>query len=308
MREIRRPQRLRPGAKIGVAAVSGPVDPEKLAAGIAALEARGYRPVPAANLSASRGFLAGTDEERREGYRRLLIDPEIDAIFFARGGYGSARILPRLDPKEAAAHPKIHLGGSDLSALFAWLARAAGLVCFYGPMVAVELGGGAALDWEAVLSGSTPEPHRFSEADVLAPGGADGPLVGGCLSLLASLAGTPDMVSGRGSILFWEDVGEAVYRLDRMLTQLEASGTFDGLRGMVIGSVAPGRGESAETVREYLRDRFAAASFPVAIGLPAGHLASPRTVPLGVRVRLEAGAGAGSGSGGSLEFSEAGVR
>lgn len=306
MLEMTKPPRLRPGATIGVAAVSGPVAPEKVAAGVAALEARGYRVVPAANLSASRGFLAGSDEERLEGYRRLLVDPAVDAIFFARGGYGSARILGRLDPREAVAHPKVHLGASDLTALFAWLARAAGLVCFYGPMVAVEIGGGTGLDcdWERVLSGGVPEPHPFRREDVLAPGVAEGPLVGGCLSLLASLAGTPDAVSGRHAVLFWEDVGEAVYRLDRMLTQLERSGTFDDLRGMVIGSVAPGRGESTETVREYLRDRFATAPFPVVMGLPAGHLASPRTIPLGVDVRLEA-----DGSGGaSLRFTEAGVR
>jgi muramoyltetrapeptide carboxypeptidase len=154
------------------------------------------------------------------------------------------------------------------------------------------------LDWEAVLSGETPGTHAFAAEDVLAAGEAEGPLVGGCLSLLASLAGTPEAVSGRGAILFWEDVGEQAYRLDRLLTQLERSGTFDGLRGMVIGSVVPGRGESAETVREYLRERFANAHFPVAMGLPAGHLEAPRTLPLGPAARLRT-----SVSGGDLRFS-----
>jgi muramoyltetrapeptide carboxypeptidase len=306
MKPLVKPPRLRPGARIGVAAISGPVDSGRLAAGVRTLESRGYRVTVASNAAAPHalGFLAGSDSDRADGYRRLLTDPSIDAIFFARGGWGASRILRRLDPAEAAGHPKIHLGSSDLTALFAWWARHAGLATFYGPMVAVDMdGGGLTLDWEEVLSGALPAPHTFASEDVLSPGDVEGPLVGGCLSLLASLAGTPEALSARGAVLFWEDVGEAVYRVDRMLTQLERSGTFDDLRGMVIGSVVPGRAESAETVREYLRDRFATASFPVALGLPAGHLPAPRTLPLGARVRLAVRRGAG----GSLEFLEAGV-
>ena len=159
--------------------------------------------------------------------------------------------------------------------------------------------------WTAAGSPSTGKTcfPESSRRRTLSPGDAEGPLVGGCLSLLASLAGTPEALSARGAVLFWEDIGEAVYRVDRMLTQLERSGTFDDLRGMVIGSVVPGRAESAETVREYLRDRFATASFPVALGLPAGHLPAPRTLPLGARVRLAVRRGAG----GSLEFLEGAV-
>ncbi len=297
------PPKLRRGARIGVAAVSGPVDPERLAAGVRALEERGYAAVLAGNIRDTRGFLAGTDEARAAGYRKLLTNSSIDAIFFARGGYGASRVLRFLDPAEAAAHPKIHMGGSDLTVLLAWIARNTGLVTFYGPMVAVEIGNGLALDWEAVLSGETPRRHEFAASDVLASGSAEGPLTGGCLSLLASLAGTPEALSVRDGILFWEDVGEQIYRVDRLLTQLERSGTFHGLRGMVIGSVVPGRGESGESVREYLRDRFQGAPFPVAMGLPAGHLDAPRALPLGGEVKLEA-----SESGGVLHFPGAAVR
>ena len=298
-----RPRRLRPGARIGVAAVSGPVDPAKLDAGVRALEARGYSVVLAENVGEVDGFLAGSDDSRASGYRRLVTDPSVDAIFFARGGYGSSRILSRLDPAEAAANPKIHLGGSDLTALFAWLARTADLVTFYGPMVAVEMGTGAGLDWERVLSGGGPAEHRFEAADVVRNGVAEAPLVGGCLSLLASLAGTPEAVRAAGCILFWEDVGEERYRLDRLLTQLERSGTLDDLLGMVIGSVVPGRGESPDAVRDYLRGRFRGAPFPVAMGFPAGHLDAPRTLPLGVPARLSLD----GDSGGSLSFSGPGV-
>ena len=289
MAKLSKPLALRPGSTIGVAAVSGPVDEERLSAGVRALEARGYRVVEASNLRRKDGFLAGSDRERAAGYRQLLRDSSVDAIFFARGGYGAARVLPLLDAGEARENPKIHLGGSDLTALFGWLRQETGLVCCYGPMVAVEMAGEDGLDWESVLTGAIPRARRFDRADVLAAGSGEGPLVGGCLSLLASLAGTPAALEADGCVLFWEDVGEAAYRLDRMLTQLEQAGTFDTLRGMVIGSVTPPAGETAVFVREWLADRFGRAPFPVALGLPAGHLPRPRTLPLGLPVRLSLG-------------------
>ncbi|MEX0878445.1 MAG: LD-carboxypeptidase [Thermoanaerobaculia bacterium] len=295
------PPRLRPGATIGVAAVSGPVDGARLFAGVSALERRGYRVVLASNVLARTGFLAGSDRERADGYRELLRNPDVDAIFFARGGYGSVRILPHLEPGELLEHPRIHLGGSDLTALFAFAARA-GLVCFYGPMVATAIADEESLDWEAVLSGQVPEAHRASEADVLAGGSGQGPLVGGCLSLVASMAGTLDRIEGDGAVFFWEDAEEASFRVDRMLTQLERSGTFDRLQAMLIGSISPGArgGESTETAAAWLAERFAGAPFPVVRGFPAGHLRGSRTLPLGVSVRVDADRGV-------VEFSGPGV-
>ena len=294
MHSFQRPPRLRPGATIGVAAVSGPVDPLRLDPGIARLRSAGYGVVEASNLRRRDGFLAGSDDERAAGYRELLRDPSVDAIFFARGGYGASRVLRLLDPDELRANPKIHLGGSDVTALFAYIAAHAPLVTFYGPLVAIHLGGGDLLDWEDVLSGAPPSPHQVAPDDVLRPGRAGGRIVGGCLSLLASLCGTPEAVQAAGCVLFWEDVGEEIYRLDRMLTQLERSGTLEGLSAMLIGSVAPGRREgveSPEEIRSWLCRRFADAPFPVAMGFPAGHLDATRTLPLGAPVRLDLDAG-----------------
>jgi muramoyltetrapeptide carboxypeptidase len=297
-----RPPRLQPGATIGVAAVSGPVDPDRLDAGVRGLKTRGYRVVLASNVLDRRDFLAGSDAERAAGYRELLADPAVDAVFFARGGYGASRILRYLDPAEIRARPRIHLGGSDLTALFGFLAAQAGLVAMYGPMVALSMAEDG-LDWESVLRGEVPASHTFAASDVLARGTGSGPLVGGCLSLLASMAGTPEAVSGDGAVLFWEDVGEPTYRLDRMLTQLERSGTFDRLHAMLIGSIstgARGGGDSPEGVSAWLRERFADAPFPVVSGFPAGHLPRSRTLPLGVTVHLDANRG-------RLEFDGPGV-
>jgi muramoyltetrapeptide carboxypeptidase len=291
---FQKPPRLRPGATIGVAAVSGPVDESQLDLGLERLISGGYRVVEATNLRRRERFLAGTDGERAAGYRELVRDSSVDAIFFARGGYGASRILARLDPGEIRANPKIHLGGSDVTALFAYIATHVPLVTFYGPLVAVQLAGGGFLDWEKVLSGAPPEPHIVQPDDVIRPGRGEGPIVGGCLSLLASLCGTPEAVGGAGRILFWEDVGEEIYRLDRMLTQLERSGTFEGLQAMLIGSVAPGRREGMESpdeIRAWLRRRFAEAPFPAAMGFPAGHLDSTRTIPLGARARVDLDSG-----------------
>ena len=285
-----RPPRLRPGATIGVAAISGPVEPDRLSAGVAALERRGYRVVLAPNARSRRGFHAGSDDERAAGYRHLVGDDSVDAIFFARGGYGASRILRHLEAAEIAARPRIHLGGSDLTALFGFLWRRCRLVTMYGPMVAVSMAEEDGLDWENTLTGGTPAEHVFSEKEILAGGRGRGPLVGGCLSLLASMAGTPEAVDGDGAVLFWEDVGEEAYRLDRMLTQLERSGTFDRLQAMVIGSISPGArgGDPPEAVSDWLRDRFAGAPFPVVRGFPAGHIRRTRTLPLGVSVVLDA--------------------
>jgi muramoyltetrapeptide carboxypeptidase len=290
---LARPPRLQRGATIGVAAISGPVDLARLESGVSGLERRGYRVVLASNVGARAGFLAGSDASRAEGYRTLLQDPAVDAIFFARGGYGASRTLSHLDAEEIRLRPRIHLGGSDVTALFAYLGRRAGLASFYGPMVAVAMADEVDLDWEAVLQGQTPAPHRFAEGDVFAGGTGSGPLVGGCLSLIASLCGTPDAIDGQGAVLFWEDIGEDNYRLDRMLTQLERSGTFDGLQAMVIGSISPGArgGESPQALAVWLRDYFAGAPFPVVSGFPAGHLAATRTLPLGLPVSVDAGKG-----------------
>ncbi len=278
------------------------MDPDRLAAGVDSLQARGYRITLAPNIHARSGFLAGSDRQRAEGYLELLRDPSVDAVFFARGGYGAARVLPLLDPDEIRARPLIHLGGSDLTALFALLQGRADLACFYGPMVAVTMAGEPGLDWQSVLAGQTPATHVFGDEHVVAGGTGSGPLKGGCLSLLASLAGTAEAVSGRDSVLFWEDVAEDTYRLDRMLTQLERSGTFDALQAMVIGSISPGvrGGESPEAVEAWLRDRLAGSPFPVVFGFPAGHQRAARTLPLGTRVTVDADRG-------RIEFSGPGV-
>ncbi|MGH9443655.1 MAG: S66 peptidase family protein [Thermoanaerobaculia bacterium] len=281
-----------------MAALSGRVDGEKLDRGISYLRSRGYGVVEADNIRRVDGDFAGSDLERAEGYRALLRDPDVEAILFARGGWGAARTLGHLDPGEISKNPKIHLGGSDLASFFAFLRRRTGLICFHGPMVAVDFASRppdaeTAGSWEALLAGETPEFSIGSE-DVVRPGSGAGPLVGGCLSILASLEGTPDALDTRGTILFWEDVNEEIYRLDRMLTQLRLAGRLDGLAGVIIGTLEEihrhGKRDEAG-VASLLSDHFGSAGFPVVRNWPSGHGLRNRTLPLGARVRVDADRG-----------------
>jgi muramoyltetrapeptide carboxypeptidase len=295
--------RLVPGDTVGVAALSGPADPDALAAGVRALEDFGYRVRLASNVLASEPLLglAGTAEERAAGYRALLLDPEVKAIVFGRGGYGVAPALRHLDPAEAARHPKIHCGFSDLTVLSSWLLNA-GVPSFHGPMIAADLARGldplSASFFPAMLEGKGPKriflEGREGNAGlagggsaagvILAPGAASGRLVGGCLSLLAASVGTPYEYVYDRCLLFFEEISEEAYRVDRMLGTLVDSGRFAKLSGILIGSLSAvtfGGVEDAARLRAVLEARLAPLGIPVALGLPAGHRGPNVTLPVG---------------------------
>lgn len=207
-----------PGDRVGVAALSGPVDPEKLERGLAHLRGLGFEPAVASNLGARSGMFAGSDAERLAGFHRLAEDPEIKAIFFARGGHGALRLLPDVDWGLLERHPRAYVGYSDVTLLLNQLVSRIGLVAFHGPMAAVDLA--RKLNREeresllAALRGDFPSTVAVDPVGE-EPFEVSGPLVGGCLSLLVSGLGTDYQVPTEGSILFWEDVNEPLYRLDR---------------------------------------------------------------------------------------------
>lgn len=291
------PPPVTPGDRVGVAALSGPVDPEKLERGLAALERLGFEPVPAANLGWRHGLFAGPDEERLAAFHALAADPSVRAIVFARGGHGVLRVLPRIDWDLLARHPRAYVGYSDLTPFLLAVVRRLGLVAFHGPMVAADLARGLDAREERSLLDALAgrlDGARYPVAGWLRRGPAEGVLLGGCLSLLAAVQGTawaPDLA---GAILFWEDVDEPLYRLDRMLTHLGLSDTLPAIRGMVIGDCSPtdasGPEEAAGAAR--LAEALAPWGWPVAHGLEVGHCAPNLTLPLGVPVRLDPDAGA----------------
>ena len=298
----RLPPPVRPGDRVGVAALSGPIDPERLDRGLAALRELGFEPVPADNLgrTAEQGLFAGSDAERLDAFHRLAADPSLAAVVFARGGHGVLRLLPGIDWDLLGRRPRAYVGYSDLTPFLLEVVRRLGLVAFHGPMVAADLARGLTTierrSFLDTLAGRLPQ--ELPLAGSLSPGTAEGrtaepvegPLLGGCLSLLTSTLATPWAPDLEGALLFWEDVDEPLYRLDRMLSQYVLSHRLSGICAMILGHADLPSGEDADGSRlvTWLREGPASRlGCPVAWGLETGHRAPNRTLPLGWDARLE---------------------
>jgi muramoyltetrapeptide carboxypeptidase len=286
---------------VGVAALSGPVDPERLERGLAALERLGFVPVPADNLAArSRdGLFAGDDADRLAAFHRLAADPSLAAILFARGGHGMLRVLPGIDWELLAKRPRAYMGFSDLTPFLLGVVARLGLVAFHGPMVAADLARGLLPEEEesflGALAGRYPVAQPLGSPLRADSGERAGPLLGGCLSLLAGTLGTPWAADLSGALVFWEDVGEPPYRIDRMLTHLRLSGSLSAIAGMIVGHISgacggsegtAGDGEAPADWRSVVGEALSGAVWPLAWGLPSGHVAPNRALPLGLAARL----------------------
>lgn len=283
----------RPGQAIALAAPAGAVDPAALEAGLAVLAGLlpGVEIVAGPELAARRGYLAGTDAERAERLTRAMLEPGPGAVLAARGGYGCSRLLPLLDIDALAAGRRLLVGFSDLTCLLNVLATR-GLVTVHGPMaVRLPATDQASLDdLAALLSGRPPWPARLTGRP-LAPGLARGPLLGGNLTLLCHLLGTPWFPDLTGAVLFIEELGEPAYRLDRCLTQLALAGVFARVAGVAVGSLSEGAADPPE-LTEAAAERLANLGLPVVMGLPCGHGPMNRPLPLGALAELDGQTGA----------------
>jgi muramoyltetrapeptide carboxypeptidase len=290
-----------PGDRVGVAALSGPVDPGRLERGLEALRAAGFEPVLAANAYSREGFFAGGDAERLAAFHRLAADADLPAILFTRGGHGALRVLPGIDWELLRRRPRAYVGYSDLTPFLLAVVRRLGVVAFHGPLVGGELARGlTAAERESLLGALAGRfPAAVPLGGWLRGGGAAGPLaagplLGGCLSLLTATLGTGWFPDLSGALLFWEEVNEPLYRIDRMLTHLGLSGNLDQIGGMILGHLdaSPATGSPAEDAagaRELIMDSLRRYSWPLAWGLDSGHRRPNLTLPLGLPARLEAG-------------------
>jgi muramoyltetrapeptide carboxypeptidase len=291
---LRKPPRLRRGNTIGVVSPSAAVQLEALERGCKALQRFGFQVQIGAHARDRHRFLAGTDNDRAAELALMLQDPTIHAVFCSRAGYGSGRLLPMLNFQMLTRDPKIFLGFSDVTFLLNAFVQQAGQVCFHGPLVAGHFANGASshsLDclFEILMNGGEGMALAFPHA--LRTGVAEGPLIGGCLSIVAATLGTPYAIDTRGAVLFLEDTGERPYRIDRMLTQLKQAGKLDPLAGVIFGEM-PGCFEDMDEpslLFSVIDDIFADYTYPVGFGLPAGHGKDNLTLPFGVRVRLDTG-------------------
>ncbi|HUI08750.1 MAG TPA: LD-carboxypeptidase [Bacteroidota bacterium] len=309
------PRRLRKGDLLGVICPASPVaDAARIERGVRYLESLGYRVTVGANAAKSDGYLAGTDAERVADLHAMFADRRVKGIFCARGGYGSGRLLPLVDYRLIALHPKVFVGYSDVTALELALWKKCSLVTYHGPMSAVEMAGD--IDpfteeslWRTLTSAASgmtvgtgepsPGPHRTAaeagQATAKA-GQARGRLIGGNLSLITSIMGTPWQPDFRGRILFLEEIGEDPYRVDRMLVQLAHAGAALRAAGTVFGQftecVPREIGTPTRSLESSFADFAARSRGPVVRGFPVGHERRMATVPIGLRARLYAGTGA----------------
>ncbi|MER6287772.1 S66 peptidase family protein [Streptomyces sviceus] len=294
MKELVRPSRLTPGARVAVVAPSGPVPEERLQAGLDILRGWDLDPVVAPHVLDRHGefsYLAGTDADRAADLQNAWCDPSVDAVLCARGGYGVMRMVDLLDwDALRAAGPKVLVGFSDVTALHEAFAARLGLVTLYGPMAAgIDFIKNARAQEHLRSTLFAPETVRTiaSGGTPLVPGRARGVTLGGCLCLLASELGSAHARPGaRGGLLCLEDVGEETYRLDRYLTQLLRADWLDGVRGVLLGSWE--KCEPYERVRALLLDRLGGLGVPIAEEFGFGHGEGALTIPFGVTAELDA--------------------
>jgi muramoyltetrapeptide carboxypeptidase len=274
------------------------VQESRLERGVQVLERWGLRVRLGDGIRARRAYLAGDDGQRRNDLQRMLDDPGVRAVFCARGGYGSQRLVPDIDLAGFLRAPKPVVGYSDATALLAAVVGA-GVPAVHGPMVAQDMARGLSARSEEHLRRLLQDPNYAWEAElpeVVRPGRAVGRLVGGCLSMVAALVGTPWAPDTDGAILFLEDVHERPYRLDRLLTQLRQSGMLDRLAGLVFGTMMLCPVIDGVAPLDVVRACCADLSYPVAFGLAAGHQGDGPGIenlalPLGLPVALDTARG-----------------
>jgi muramoyltetrapeptide carboxypeptidase len=280
---------------------SGPVDPERVARGLAHVRRRFGEPTRAANLERREGYFAGDDAERLLALDRALRDERASLVWAARGGYGLTRLLSRLDPGPLRERPKLIVGFSDVSALLCWAWVHAGVPSIHGPVLGqlAELGEDDRQRLWDLIAGELPAPLVAEhDASVLHGGMVEGTLVVSNLEVLRTLVGTRHMPSLEGGILAIEEIGERPYRLDRALTQLVDSGALRGIRGIAVGSlrgcVEPeGGGSKGWSALEVVEDRLGRLGVPVVVGFGFGHDPTRNAaLPFGVPARLDADGGA----------------
>ncbi len=302
-----KPARLREGDVLGLVAPAGYVaDRAALDRILGTVRSFGLVPRLAPNLLDRAGYLAGPDRERAAAINAMFADTEVRAIMAVHGGWGSQRVLPYLDFPLIDAHPKLLIGSSDITALHLALAARTHCPSIHGPNAAHSWGAGPRASFRAlafdglaptVANPPNPDPSQPDPWPIrtLHPGKARGRLLGGNLSVLSALVGTPWLPSFAGAILFLEDTNEAEYRIDRMLTQLAQAGILRRVAGIVFGQCTncrnPVPGYSGYTVDQVLDQHLAPLGVPAFQGAQIGHIAAQVSLPVGAMVEIDATAG-----------------
>ena len=302
-----KPPRLRPGSIVGLINPAGATfDRADVDFTRETLEALGLRAVEGEHLLSRYGYLAGRDEDRAADVNAMFQDHSIDALLAVRGGWGCSRILPLLDYNTMREHPKVLVGYSDITALLLAVYARAGLVSFHGPdgistwnAFSVSYFRRVLFEGELVRMENPTDlgdqlAQRENRIETITGGTARGRLLGGNLSVLAAMVGSPYLPNWEGAVLFLEDVGEDIYRIDRMLTQLKLAGILEKIAGFIFGKCThcgPGEGYGSLTLSEVFADHIAPLGIPAFSGAMIGHIKDKFTVPLGIEAEIDADRG-----------------
>ncbi|HAC65173.1 MAG TPA: LD-carboxypeptidase [Cyanothece sp. UBA12306] len=315
---IIKPQRLKPGSGVGLFSPAGATFvTEQIDIVKDAVKALGLVPYFAPNLLERYGYLAGKDQDRAADVNQLFADPKIDLLLPITGGWGCARILPYLDYKLIQNNPKIIVGFSDLTALILAIYGKTGLVTFHGPNGLTSWRTGQVESFRSVLFAGKKivfqnqldgdDSNRLMQVQnrikTINSGQAKGRFIGGNLSVISGLVGSAYLPNFEGAILFLEDVGEAIYRIDRLLTHLKLAGILDKLSGFIFGQCTrclPNSDYGSLTLEEVIEDHIKPLGIPSWFGAQIGHIENMATFPLGVNVEIDANLG-------TISFLESGV-
>jgi muramoyltetrapeptide carboxypeptidase len=294
---------LKTGDTIALVAPAGPIELEPVNHYAKQLEAAGFRVLIPPNIDRKWEYLAGTDAQRADELNQAIRNPEVNAIFAIRGGFGLTRILDRIDYEALRKSPKVVVGYSDLTALHLAIARKIQLISFHGPMPMSNLWQGDApkyryandafrrtifaKSYEADTVGFAIPLPVTQNMKMLVAGKATGRLVGGNLSLICSTLGTPYSIEAKGAILFLEDVNEAPYRVDRMLSQLRLAGILEAVSGVVVGDFSTKDTEEKTAMDRVLQEYFSRLSIPVVMSFPIGHVPENATIPHGALAEID---------------------
>ena len=300
-----RPKALKPGDTIGIVSPSSAIfqtEPYEIA--VESMQAMGLKVKLGAYVKNRYGHLAGRDEERAQEFNDMFTDPSVNAVIALRGGSGAARIVDKLDYEVIAANPKIFIGYSDITALHMAIYEKTGLVTFHGPLAtstwnsfAVDHFKRLLFDKEALFLQNPSEKGGLltqvkNRTRTMTPGKASGQLLGGNLSVLTGIMGSEYFPSDwNNKILYLEDVGEAIYAVDRMMSQLQLGGVLDSISGFVFGKCTdcdPGRGYGSLTMEEVLDHYIKPLGIPAFSGTMIGHINDNFTIPNGVEAEIDA--------------------
>jgi muramoyltetrapeptide carboxypeptidase len=269
---------------------SGPLGtPHELERAVANTESLGWRVSVGVHALARTGYLAGDDAQRADDFVRAMLDDDIDGIWCVRGGYGAARLLPRVQEALGAMRPKALIGYSDITALHAAWQRA-GLVSFHGPTARSPLSSFSRSALVDVVQRGRSPTWSAPDAIVVRAGQATGRLAGGNLTVLASLCGTPWAVNFREAIVVLEDLNEAMYRVDRLLTQLRLTGAFEGCRAIAAGHFTACHdttGDGTQSIVSLLEELAGQLGVPALTGVPVGHINEQWTLPFGACATID---------------------